>query len=492
MANRISRGIFWTTLGTVSRNVVGLLQVAILTRFLLKEEFGIIAIANIFLTFTNLFLDMGMAEGVMYKQDISKREYSSIFWLNIFFGVILTLMLFVLSPYLTKSYSSDDLTNIVRLICFTIFLNSLGTLSRTYSIKNTFFKRLSVIDILGSVITCFVAFITAYKGYGAYSLAYSTLAGSIFINTVYLYYISAVDRIISFHFSFKETYSYLKIGIYKVGSSVLDFFSRELDILIISATLGLEFVGVYNIAKKIPTAMYSFVSPIVYRVFTPFFAEMNSNVLSIKSSYIKLSKALSWVSFPMYFFLAAISSTIIVVVFGKEYLDGVPVMMIFCLKYAFNGVNGVCGSLQTALGRTDIGLKWTIYLIFSTLIVYWVTSLYGITIFLIGICVMIFVNIIALWILQFKPMVKISLAEYLSIYSRAFIICAALAIIVYTIHPSASISYSIFSFLCFVPLYLLLLLRTEDGKQIYNLAINYNINSKILKFIRRSARINKL
>ena len=116
MANRISRGIFWTTLGTVSRNVVGLLQVAILTRFLLKEEFGIIAIANIFLTFTNLFLDMGMAEGVMYKQDISKREYSSIFWLNIFFGVILTLMLFVLSPYLTKSYSSNMLYNIFKLI----------------------------------------------------------------------------------------------------------------------------------------------------------------------------------------------------------------------------------------------------------------------------------------------------------------------------------------------------------------------------------------
>ena len=82
MANRVTKGIIWTTLSSILRNVVSLLQIAILTRFLLKEEFGIIAIANMFLAFTTMFLDMGMAAGIIHKQNITKKEYSSIFWLN--------------------------------------------------------------------------------------------------------------------------------------------------------------------------------------------------------------------------------------------------------------------------------------------------------------------------------------------------------------------------------------------------------------------------
>jgi len=74
------------------------------------------------------------------------------------------------------------------------------------------------------------------------------------------------DSRLHFHFAFSETIPYLKIGIYQVGSSILDFVTRELDILIISATLGLEFLGVYNIAKRVPTAIYSFIQPIVGRV----------------------------------------------------------------------------------------------------------------------------------------------------------------------------------------------------------------------------------
>ena len=66
----------------------------------------------------------------------------------------------------------------------------------------------------------------------------------------------------------------------------MDFFSRELDILIVSATLGLEFLGVYNIAKKIPTALYSFINPIVTKVFTPLFALINQDTTELKIKYI--------------------------------------------------------------------------------------------------------------------------------------------------------------------------------------------------------------
>lgn len=466
MANRIVCGIGWTTASSIVKNLVHLLQLAILTRFLDRADFGIVAIAHLFVGFTAIFLNMGISVGIIHRQNITNNEYSSLFWLNIISGIILTMGLYFIAPLLTVGYHSQDLTNVVQLICFTIFISALGAQQRTYCQKKTFFSRLAIIEIIGAIVTIIVAVVTAMIGYGVYSLAYSAIIGSIVINLTHLVIGIVKDCRLHFHFLISETLPFLKIGIYQVGSSILDFFSRELDVLIISSTIGLDFLGVYNIAKRIPVSLYSFIQPIIIRVFSPIMAEKQGDLTVLKTNYIVLSKALSWISFPMYFLLAAISPTVIYVVFGQSYLDGVPVMMVFCLLYAFNGVNGVCSALQTATGRTDIGLIWTIYLITSTAIVYYLTSSFGITLFLFGICTLTVFSVFMVWYIQFRIMVKIRLSEYLSIYSRSFLICIILFAIFFYINPTPSIIYSVCAGIIYLMVYAFFMMKTADGKEI--------------------------
>jgi len=485
MANRIVRGLGWTTASSVVRNLVILLQLAILTRFLDRADFGIIAIAHLFVSFTAMFLDMGISVGIIHRLDITNKEYSSLFWLNILFGVALTSGLFALAPFITAGYHSQELTIVVQLICFTIFFSALGTQQRTYCQKKTYFGRLALIEIIGAFIILVVAVVTAIMGYGVYSLAYSTLAGAIFMNVTHLIIGLIKDSRLQFHFSLSETVPFLKIGIYQVGSSILDFLTRELDILIISATLGLEFLGVYNIAKRVPTAIYSFIQPIVGRVFAPLLAEKQGNINVLKANYLKLSKTLSWISFPMYLLLAALSPTVIAVVFGANYLDGVPVMMVFCLRYSFNGVNGVCGALQIATGRTDIGLKWTMYLIASTSLVYYATSYFGITVFLCGICALTIINALVCWYMQFKQMVGVTLSEYITIYTRSFIICSILSFIVYSIYSVPSILYAILASVIYIPLFAYLILKSKDGIEVIGVMKIMNVPSKLITMVEK-------
>lgn len=466
MANRIVKGLSWTMASSIIRNLVSLLQLAILTRFLEKSDFGIVAIAHLFVNFTAMFLDMGISTGIIHRQKISNNEYSSLFWLNVSLGATLTLALFSLAPFVTAGYNSPDLTKVLQLICFSIFLSSLGAQQRTYCKKKAYFGRLAVIEIIGATITMAVAVACAATGHGVYSLAYSTLAGSVFGNLTHLVIGLIKDSRLHFHFSFLETKPFLKIGAYQLGSQILDFFTQELDVIIISTTLGLEFLGVYNIAKRVPSALYSFIQPVVHTVFAPLLAEIQSDLIKLKQNYMMLSKALSWISFPMYLFLAAISPTVISIVFGADYIEGVPVMMVFCLKYAFNGVNGVCGALQTALGRTDIGLKWTIYLIVSTASVYYFTSCFGIIVFLVGICALTFINVFMVWYIQFRPMVKVSFAEYLTIYTKSFFICTFLSILVFVIYHESSLVYSIITCIVYAILFVYLLINTSDGRYV--------------------------
>ena len=95
LLNVAVRGAFWVTLSTAIRSVVTLLRIAILTRFITKEEFGIVAIASLFIDFTQIFLDLGVSSGILHKQDITAKEYSSLFWLNMYCLIVLNIFLYV-------------------------------------------------------------------------------------------------------------------------------------------------------------------------------------------------------------------------------------------------------------------------------------------------------------------------------------------------------------------------------------------------------------
>lgn len=481
MAHRILKGLGWTSVSSLIRNIVLILQVSILTRILDKNDFGIIAVANLFISFTNIFLDLGLSIGIIHTKRISNKIYSSLFWLNIISGSVLTLILFFLAPIVTASYQSKELTKIVQLLCFTIFLNALGTQQRTVCQKNFLFKRLAIIEIITSIITFAMAFITAKIGFGVFSLAYSTLAGGLFLNLSHLIVGIIKEHRITFHFCIKETYSFLKIGTYAIGSSIMDFLARELDIIIVSSMLGLEFLGVYSIAKKIPVAIYSFINPIMIKVVTPLLAEINNNLSLIKEYFLLITKGISWVSTPIYMIMAALAPTIMQIVFGPEFVEGAIVLAVFAIQYAFNSKSSICGSLQTALARTDIGLYWTFYRIISTALIYYITAAYGIKIFLCGIIVHVFINIFVAWRIQYYNMIKVSLPEYIDSWIRPFGIAGVLATIIAILYFKPSLLYSILAILLFIGIYIVMLLYSRDLKGIFEIMNKLGIKTPDLK-----------
>lgn len=485
MANKVISGLGWTTASSLARNIVSLLQITILTRLLAKSDFGIIAIATLFISFTTMFLDMGISVGIMYKKNTTKRIYSSLFWLNIFTGIVLTAILLVLSPLLTKPYNSDVLTNVVQLLAFTIFINSIGSQQRTICQKEFLFKRLAIIEILSAIITFGVAYSTAKMGCGVYSLAYSTLVGGLFNNIAFLTLGLSSNHGLMWHFDIKETLPFLKIGIYSIGSHILDFFSRELDIIIISATLGMEFLGVYSIAKKIPVVVYGFVNPILVKVVTPMFASINDNLQNLKKNDLLVTKCIAWYAFPMYLLIAAVAPTEMQIVFGKEYVDGAFVLSVFAIQYAFNSVNTVCGSLQTALGRTDIGLYWTIYRIVATSVVYCTTAQFGLSVFLCGMLGLIAINILAGWYMQFRPMVHVTLREYFNSFIIPFIIAALLALVLASICYKPNVVYAICSGLVFFIMYITIMLMSRERRYVLDICSHLSIQlpKKILKYL---------
>ncbi len=365
------KGIAWSSVSTIVRSAVSLLQVSILTRYLDKAEFGIIAICTLFIGFSQIFLDLGFSVGIIHKQNITSQQYSSLFWLNIFSGILITGGLCLLAPVVAEAYNEPSLVEILSLLSFSILFSSIGNQHRTVQQKQMRFKYISIIEIVTSLITLVVAILLVTNNYGIYSLIYSTLFNILLSNLLFFCIGMYKDRNISFHFGLTDTYPFLKIGIFSVGTQIFDYFSREIDVILISITLGKETLGVYSLCKKLVISVYSAITPILTKVLAPTFAHIQNDINYVRKIYYDVVESIAIVNFPIYFFISIFSYGIIRFLYGDSYTDSAIVLSLLAIYYGFLSTGSPVGSLQTALGRTDTGFYWTILrILFNTFAIY--------------------------------------------------------------------------------------------------------------------------
>ena len=116
---------------------------------------------------------------------------------------------------------------------------------------------------------------------------------------------------------------------------------------------------------------------------------------------------------------------------------------------------------------------------------YYVSAQWGIASLLTGMSLLVFINVVVVWFMQFKPLVDISWKEYIAIYLNSFCISVALSLAIYVLYNDYSIIYAIVSSLFYLLLYFILILNSKDGyviiSQIDMLNIPDSVKTRLTK-----------
>jgi len=405
-------GVKWSAVGTLGASFFQLLQIAILTRFLPKEAFGLVAMALFVVQFSSVFADMGMTSAILHKQEVTHREYSSVYWFNLLIAVVLYGILLLAAPLIAVFYNEPELGLLVPVMGVNIVVMASGRIHRTIMQKHFQFKSISLIEIFSFFIGLITAITLAVLDFGVYSLVYSTLLTSVLSNSLFLIR-NLRQNPVFFHFKMRETSSFLKIGGYSTGSIVLDFFSRETDVLLIGKLLGAEQLGLYSLSKQIVLKVYAILNPIVINVLNPLLSSIQDEKEKMKTYALKAVHIIATVNFPIYLLLIVMSKEVLTILYGPDYTSGYLVLSFYALFYAIHSMNNPAGSLQIATGRTYIGFYWSIFRVIATSVVVLLASRLNIYVVAGSIAVLQLFFIIPIWWIQYKPLAKISLTEYL-------------------------------------------------------------------------------
>src|SRR5690606_19043995 len=414
---QVKTGVKWTTISTVVIAVVAILKISILTRFLDKSDFGLMALVTFVMGFMELFNDMGITSAILHKQGITKKQYASLYWINWLASIIMYLLLLVITPLVASFYEQSLLNTLIPLIGLNLILSAVGRQYKTIEQKNLLFNTISIIDIIGALLSLGLSVFLAIYGYGVFALVYSVVFQALFSN--FSYFIIGLRKYgLLFHFKFHETKEFLKIGMYQVGGQVVNYFNRDLDILIIGKFFSADILGGYSLARELVRRPSSFIIPILNRVGAPALSKINDNHEKLKQYYLKMTNVLASLTIPIYLIIALLAYPIVYVLYGESFTDITILVQILTINMIFRIIGGNVGNLVVATGRTDLDFKWNLLTFFVTPLFVLIGSQFGI----IGVAVMMSLSMVFLYVPGYfyliKKMINVSLIQY----SRAFFV----------------------------------------------------------------------
>ncbi|WP_445958143.1 MOP flippase family protein [Yeosuana sp.] len=455
-------GAKWTTVSTVTLALSALVKISVLTRFLEPSDFGLMALITFVLGFMDLFMDMGISSAILHKQNISRNEYASLYWLNIGFSLFLFATIIVLSPLIASFYNELELIKLIPLSGVVIIFSAIGRQFKTVFQKELQFKKMAIVDISSIFIAFISAVIFAYRGYGVYALVYSALIQYGMNNLMY-FILGVKNNPVLFHYNYSETKPFLKIGVYQVGGQMVNYFNRDLDVLIIGKFFGADILGGYSLAKQLVRRPISIIDPIINKVAISILPRYQSDNILLLKYFNKLIRSLGIINAFVYGVIAITAPLIILILYGNDYVYIAPLVSLFTIIVYFRSISGLVGILSITKGRTDVEFYWNIIIaIVMPLVIFIGVSSMSIETILVLLGIAQILLVPPLWYMFYFKQIKMPFVTFMKGVFIPSIIAGIIYVLYYFI-GFESIVFQVFSSILLFAILMLYLIKTDKG-----------------------------
>jgi O-antigen/teichoic acid export membrane protein len=371
LRRQAASGVRWTTTSSVTTTVVGLVQLALLTRLLDRQDFGLMAMIATVLGFANVFADMGFSNAIIARRDTTREQLSTLYWTNILTGFVLFVVVFAATPLIVDFFEQPRLSGPLMLASVTFLVTPFGQQFQILFQKNLMFRRLAWVEMGSSVFGAVVAVGTAaFADAGVYALVFGQLATS---GSRALVYAVAGWRTWPprLRLAAGDLRGYVSFGLYQMGERGIYYWAANVDYLLIGRYLGAAPLGVYTIAYQLVVMPVAKLNPVLTKVAFPIFARKQDDLAALRKGYGELVEMISFVTMPLLVGLAVTAPVAIPVLFGAQWTQSVVLVQILALMGILKAISNPTGSLYLARGRADIGFWLNVAATVVTVAVLW-------------------------------------------------------------------------------------------------------------------------
>lgn len=328
----------------------------VLARLLTPADFGVVAMVS---TFSLLLVNFGLngfTEAIIQSEDITHLAASNLFWINIGFGVVLTIVLGAAGSLLARFFGNPLVEGIAAGTSLSIFFTSTAVLHLALLKRAMRFTASSFNDVVGRAVSIGVSIVLALSGWGYWALVAGVVAGPISV-TLGAWWLCRWAP--SLPKRAPGTGALVRFALKVYGRFCLQYWSRNLDKVLVGWQFNAISLGFYKKAYDLFALSESQLTGPLHNVALATLSRLNRDLVQFKRYLSQAMTVLAFAGMGLGGVFTLTGRDVIRLVLGPQWSESGKIFSLFGPGIGVMLLYSTCGWIHLSIGKPGRWLRWS-------------------------------------------------------------------------------------------------------------------------------------
>jgi O-antigen/teichoic acid export membrane protein len=344
--------------------VLRLASLMVLARLLGPKDFGLVSMVTAFTGVLNLFRDFGLSAAAVQRTTVTEEQVSTLFWINIFVGVLLGLLTLASARAIAAFYHEPRLFGVTAVLSLGFIFNAAGVQHSALLQRQMRFTTLSVIGVVSLIVSTAIAIGGAKAGYGYWALVAMTVTAPL---TATIGFWLTAAWVPGMPHRGAGIRSMMRFGGTLTLNGLVAYVALNSEKVLIGRFWGTDAIGIYGRAYQLINIPTDNLNSAVGEVAFSALSRVQDDLNRLKSYFLKGYSLVLGLTLPITIACALFADDLVLILLGSKWKDVAPIFRLLAPTIAIFAIINPLGWLLSSIGLVARSLK--IALVFAPVMI---------------------------------------------------------------------------------------------------------------------------
>lgn len=356
-ARRLDRTLFGgvTWIGGIKGVTLSLtwLSTVIVARLLTPADYGLVAMATVYLGLTSMITDFGLGSAIVALDHFDERVAAQLHSVSMVVGVAAFLVSCTVAAPLGRFYGTASLIPVIIVLSVGLVLDAMRVVPMAILARRLQFKQLSLLEALKALSAVASTLALAFWGAKYWALVVGNVLAS-FVLTAFV--LVTLPQRLAWP-RLRELRSTLTFSSHFLFGQLAWYGYSNADFVVAGRVLGRVALGEYTMAWTLTSAPADKIMAVFGRVMPTMFAAVQRDVAALRRYFLLFTEALGILIVPAGIGLALVARDFVLLVFGAKWAAAVVPVQILCLYTVVHILTTPLASVLQVRGQASFPMR---------------------------------------------------------------------------------------------------------------------------------------
>ena len=357
LKQKAAGGMLWGGLSNGLMQLVSAVFGLVLLRYLTPNDYGKVAMLNIFAALANALQESGFMAALCNRREPTHEEYNAVFWFNLLVSASLYIVLWFCAPLIADFYEQQELVSLARVLFLGFLFSGLGTVQRAYLFGHLMVRQTSICSLTAMLLSGIVGIVMAVKGFAYWAIVTQAIC-FVLVTQLMAWFFSPWRPTLRFNLA--PAWKMFGFSSKLMLTNCVNICNLHAFSVLLGKFLGDHTAGIYSNARKWNDMASSTINGMVTSTSQPTLAQVADDIGRYRQVFRKMLRFICFVSFPAMLGLGLVAQEFILLAGGEKWRESGLILSLLCIHGAFVPITTLYSNLTISRGRSDVNMACTI------------------------------------------------------------------------------------------------------------------------------------